>query len=172
MSKEIILRAPEPEDLDFMLECENDEAAAFWSDYAAPFSRHLLAGYLLNYDADPFNARQLRLVASLSFNSPFALLDLYDISSRDLSAVVGITIHPAFRGKRLAVRALEALSNYAFKRLGLVRLAAKVSTRNITAAKVFKKAGYQELAILPQWHRMGSEFHDFHLFINSPGTSV
>lgn len=160
----LILRAVEPEDVDFMLECEKVDDTALWSDYRAPLSRNQLLTYALTYDADPFSAGQLRLIAENDRGTSVGMIDLYGISERDRRAFVGITIHPDFRNLGYAVMALEELSKISKDRLGLNQLAAKVSTANKKALRLFPKAGFTQRALLPKWHRIGQDFHDFVLF--------
>lgn len=171
---EIRLRAVEPEDVDFMLECESDRAAATWSDYRAPFSRHQLMSYALTYDADPFDAGQLRLIAETTGGIPvgiadtsegnvIGIADLYDIDPHDLRAYVGITIHPAHRRHGYGLKTLESLISYSRDKLGLRMLAAKISEQNPAALALFRVAGFLPLCLLPHWHKIGSHHHNIHL---------
>lgn len=159
----LILRAVEPEDVDFMLECESDSEAALWSDYRAPLSRNQLLEYALTYDADPFRSGQLRLIVVSQEGERLGIVDLYDISERDLRAFVGICIHPLFRKRGYGLKALRSLESFALKRMGLKTLVSKVSTLNQPAFNLFTSAGYRSIAVLPSWHRVGGAFQDFHL---------
>ena len=159
----IRLRAVEPEDVDFMMECEEDRDSAKWSDYRAPLSRNQLLTYALTYDSDPFAAGQLRLIAVGRSGERIGIADLYDISEKDSKAFAGVTIHPAWRGKGMSRPLIEAMHSIAFERLGLKTLAVKISTRNTGALTAFEKAGYHLTAFLPSWHRIGKDFHDFKL---------
>lgn len=158
------LRAVEPSDVDFMAECEADVQASQWSDYQAPLSRHQLLQYALTYDADPFQAGQLRLIAENSDGERIGILDFYDISQRDGKAYVGLTVHPSFRGKHLGGQILKVARDFASSRLGLNQILAKVATVNSIASSLFEKEGYRRIAVLPQWHRLGNTYHDFILF--------
>lgn len=160
---EIRLRAVEPEDVDFMLECESDREAATWSDYRAPFSRHQLMSYALTYDADPFGAGQLRLIAQTSGGLTVGIADLYELDPQDLRAYVGITIHPDHRRHGYGLKTLESLISYSRDRLGLRMLAAKISEQNPAALAIFRSAGFLPLCLLPHWHKIGSHHHNIHL---------
>lgn len=161
---EIVLKAVEPEDVDFMLECDNEPKAARWSDYRAPLSRNQLLSYALTYDADPFAAGQLRLIAHNNDGQRVAVVDLYDISEKDSRAFIGIAVHPSCRDKGFGTLTLEAISDFCRDRLGIKSLAAKVSTENSVATSLFLKAGYEKIAVLPSWHKIGDAFKDFYLF--------
>lgn len=158
----IALRAVEPDDVDFMLECEADPSSAKWSDYSAPFSRRQLLDYALSYDADPFSAGQLRLIIC-NAKIPIGILDFYDISQKDSKAFVGICLHPAFRNSKLSKPSLRASLDFARQRLGLNQLAAKISVENPVAVTLFRSVGFSDIGILPSWHRIGPSLHDFHL---------
>lgn len=158
------LRAVEPEDVDFMLECEEDRESAKWSDYTAPFSRHQLIVYAETYDADPFAAGQLRLIIEDESRNRIGIADLFGISQRDSKAYAGICIHPSYRGKGWSETALKALIDFCRDRLGLTKLVAEVATVNHRAAAVFRKCHFTELCILPAWHKIGQTYFDFHLF--------
>lgn len=159
MAEKVRLRAVEPEDVDFMLECESDSYSAMWSDFRAPFSRNQLAAYALTYDADPFSAGQLRLIVDAG--EPVGILDVYDINQKDSRAFIGICIHPDFRKRGLASESLESLKCFNSVQLGLDQLLAKVSVENSAGLRLFQKAGFSKIALLPRWHRIGTRFHDF-----------
>lgn len=161
----VSLRAVEPEDVDFILSCEEDPEASKWSDYRAPMSRNQLMTYSLTYDADPFSAGQLRLIILKDTGERVGILDLFNISEKDLKAFVGICIHPSFRSKGLAKMALLEAASLCMKRLGLRQLVATVSNQNQRGLDLFKNAGFRSITVLPSWHRIGQNFHDFHLFL-------
>lgn len=174
--KEIVLRAVEPEDVEFMYECENDRQNALWSDYKAPLSKSQLTEYALSYDADPFKSGQLRLIIEQHGNSesdsitdriPVGILDLYQISAIDSKGFIGICIHPEYRRRGIAKEAITKLLEFNRERLGLKMLIAKVSVINQTALQLFEHSGFTPIALLPAWHRIGSELQDFHLLIKT-----
>lgn len=161
---DVRLRAVEPEDVDFMLECEADREASKWSDYRAPLSRNQLLTYALTYDADPFSAGQLRLIAENVDGTNIGMVDLFNISERDLRALVGLCIHPVFRNMGYGIRVVKALEEMCASRLGLRFLTAEVAVENPSACSLFDKSGFEEIAVLPQWHKIGSKFCDFRLY--------
>lgn len=164
MKRKVFLRAVEPEDVDFILECERNPLSARWSDYRAPLSRQQLLSYALTYDADPFAAGQLRLIVVSPEEGPVGVLDLFNISQFDSRAYVGICIHPSFRSRGFGLSALSALTIFAFERLGLSQLVAEVCVENFPGNALFSGSGYSLLALLPSWHRIGNTFKDFNLF--------
>ena len=162
-ANKVYLRAVEPEDVDFILECESDRDSARWSDYRAPFSRNQLLTYAFTYDADPFTSGNLRLIIETSEKDRIGIIDLYDISEKDSRAFVGICIHPSFRRKGFGEKALNEIIMFAKDRMGLIQLVAKVSVINSHALSLFRKLNFEKLGVLPCWHRIGTELHDFTL---------
>lgn len=151
----LTLRALEPDDARLMYEIENDASAREYSSTTAPLSMEQLRTYALTYDADPFHAGQLRLVAAKADGSPVGLADLYDIDAVHRHAFVGIYILPDYRGMGLGTEALRLLASYAGEVLGLACLGAKVSTANGASRSLFEKAGYRHCGTLPGWLRHG-----------------
>ncbi|MXZ91045.1 MAG: GNAT family N-acetyltransferase [Chloroflexi bacterium] len=60
-----------------------------------------------------------------------------------LSAEVGYWLGEPFWGQGITTSALQALTEYAFTQLGMVRLFASVMEWNPASARVLEKAGYQ-----------------------------
>ena len=60
----ILLRALEPDDLDFVYQVENNTSIWHLSHTQTPYSRFLIKQYLENAHQDIYEAKQLRLVIS------------------------------------------------------------------------------------------------------------
>ncbi|HCC29063.1 MAG TPA: GNAT family N-acetyltransferase, partial [Marinilabiliales bacterium] len=58
----LLLRALEPEDLDFLYACENNTQIWQVSHTLVPYSRYVLKQYLANAHLDIYTAKQLRLL--------------------------------------------------------------------------------------------------------------
>lgn len=61
----IMLRAPEPEDVDFLYQMENDNRLWHLSNTLTPFSRFDLEQYVLLQDKDLFSVKQARFIIVL-----------------------------------------------------------------------------------------------------------
>lgn len=150
----IKLRAVEPTDADFMYEIENDPLCWRYSDTVAPLSRRIIRDYALNYDADPFSARQLRLIASICSNNgneQIGVVDLYDIDPVHRRAFIGIYILSPFRHMGVGTVVLRRLEEYARNVISLRLLAAKVEHTNAASLGLFEKAGFEVKARIPEW---------------------
>lgn len=159
----LILRAIEPDDVDFMFKAENDFDAWRYSDYMAPLSKELLQQYAFTYDADPFRAGQLRLIIEID-GTPVGIADIFDISVRHLHAETGIYVLPEYRRKGYAAGALLKLANYCRVRLGLHSLVATVSKLNVAATRCYEKAGFKKTGMFPDWIRLNQEYEDACIF--------
>lgn len=151
-SERIILRAVEPEDTYFMSQAECDPLNIAFTGYTAPFSERQLADYALTYDADPFRARQLRLIAcKKDENMPIGIFDLTEIDQRDMHAFIGIYVTPDFRRTGIGKEILALGARYASEVLRLSTLAAKIAEDNDPSIRLFESAGYQKKGCLNKW---------------------
>ncbi|MDE6010040.1 MAG: GNAT family N-acetyltransferase [Muribaculaceae bacterium] len=164
------LRAVEPADADLLFDIENDQSAWHNSDMTAPYSHHMLRLYAEHYNADPFSAGELRLVAELrdendpASSSPVGILDFYDISALHSTAWVGIYVVPGMRRKGLALEMLAMAKEYATAHLGLSHIGARILRENTGSMRLFEKAGYTLCGTLPGWRYAGGHQVDLHLY--------
>lgn len=80
--------------------------------------------------------------------------------------VAGIIVgEPAFRGRGYGSDALRVQARHAFEVLGLRMLMAEVMTDNLASQKAMEKAGYREIARIPQRYWRRGAFRDVILFV-------
>lgn len=177
MSIRVRLRAVEPTDATAMWEVESDRES--WRDNGmmAPFSLFNLQEYALNYEANPFSAGQIRLMAEIveddSYNSLprecentklIGIADLYEISGSNRTAYVGIYVRPQFRQQGLGAEILASLEEYAKNQLNLRILGAKVKVGNAASICMFEHAGYELAGCLRGWMISGGKEYDVNLY--------
>lgn len=161
----IRLRAVEPEDAERMFEFERDSEQWLHNGMSAPFSRHNLTLYALEYDADPVRSRQIRFVVEETAGKRIVgLADLYEIDTISGNAFVGIYIAPASRRKGYAAKAVHLLGQYAGQVLNLRVLGAKVSDSNQSSVALFRRCGFMLSGRLPGWLRSGRDISDLLIF--------
>jgi diamine N-acetyltransferase len=148
----ILLRALEESDLDFLYALEND--ASIWgvSDTLAPVSRFALRNYLQHATADFYEVRQLRLVICTQ-QKPIGTLDLFNFDPLHQRAGVGITIIESVRRQGYARAALELLLGYAQHTLRLHQLYCTVATDNKASLRLFRQAGFKRVGVRKEWLR-------------------
>jgi len=152
----IRLRAPEPDDLDFLYQLENDPEQWAVSDVLpAPVSRHTLREYLRHTHTSLAEAGQLRLILEAA-GEPVGTLDLYDYSALHQRAGVGIAVARAARRLGYAEQALQVLLPYARTHLRLHQLYCTVSASNEASIKLFAKIGFFQVGVRRDWLRAGT----------------
>lgn len=157
----IALRAPEPDDLDNLYRWENDQSMWAVGISTCPLSRHQLWEYIRTYDADIFNARQLRLmIVSVATGETVGTVDLCDFSPRDHRAMVGMLVEERHRGKGIGRRALSLVEDYCRQILGMIQISAVVRVDNLPSRRLFDGAGYEPSGVLRSWVRYGNDYAD------------
>ena len=143
-NKRVLLRAVEPEDLEYLYSWENDTDLWLLSNTLTPFSRHTLKKYIENTKADIFEAKQLRLmIEKTADGETIGAIDLFDFDPFNLHAGIGILIaDKTNRKKGYASEALDILIDYCFSRLGLMHLFCNITENNEESLKLFISKGF------------------------------
>ena len=79
-------------------------------------------------------------------------MGLFDVVQRHRRAEVGYWLLPEARGHNYVVRAVRALSEWAFSSLALNRLDLYTNTDNESSMRAAEKAGFSREALLRQWY--------------------
>ncbi|TYP99390.1 diamine N-acetyltransferase [Tenacibaculum adriaticum] len=150
--KHIILRALEPEDLQFLFDTENNEN--FWevSHTKTPFSKFILKQYLENAHLDIYEVKQLRLVIE-DINSfhQIGMIDLFDFNPQHKRVGLGILISEEHQQKGYASEALKLLTNYCFSHLQVHQLYANITADNTKSLALFRKHNFKQVGIKKDW---------------------
>lgn len=161
LNDNIILRAPEPSDVDAMFRWENDSASWNAGRTRAPMSRHALWEYVNNYSADIMAAGQARFViVDGDSDEPVGCVDLYDIDILNRRGGVGIYIEKGFRRQGYAQQAIGLLSLYCQRELGLHQLWAVISADNKASRALFRSCNFKECGRLRSWIRHSEHYKD------------
>lgn len=163
--KNILLRALEPIDLDFLYHLENDESIWEVSNTSTPFSQFILKQYLENSHKDIFEVKQLRLVICTSAKGKaIGCVDLFDFDPKHHRVGVGIVISSDDdKQKGYASEALQLLCNYAFTHLNVHQVYANIPEDNIPSIQLFEKMGFTNSGIKLDWiHSQGSYKNELH----------
>ncbi len=159
--KKVLLRALEPEDLDFLYKTENN--TDFWevSHTITPFSKYILQQYIANSHLDLFEAKQLRLIIQPIDNSnPVGMIDLYDFNPIHKRAGVGIVILKEAQNKGFASEALQLLVRYSFTILEIHQLYANVGIDNIASQHLFEKHAFKKIGVKKDWLFSNGSYKD------------
>ena len=163
--EKIILRALEPEDLNFLYQIENNES--FWevSHTQVPFSKYILKRYLENAHLDIYESKQLRLlIEEKSTRKQIGMIDLFDYNPQHKRAGIGILIHPDFEKNGFASEALSIIINYSFSHLQMHQLYANITSDNIKSLALFNKYNFIKTGVKKDWILSEGKFKDEVLF--------
>ena len=75
-------------------------------------------------------------------------LNHLNIEHHEHKGEIGYAIHPDFRGKGLATKAIKLLTSYGFKKYKLKRISAMGRVKNKASSRALEKAGYKLEGIL------------------------
>lgn len=165
-SKNLHLRAPEPEDVDLLYEWENNTAVWHLSNTLTPFSRFALEQYIMSAGEDIFTSKQARFMIDLYTEVPKAsigCIDLFDFDPANRRAGIGIMIITEKRGKGYASEALDLIIEYAFNRLELHQLYSNVIISNTASLELFKKKHFEIIGVKKEWLRTEQSWEDEYL---------
>lgn len=148
----ISLRSLEPDDIDLLYEWENRMEIWEVSNTKTPYSKHILAQYLVESAKDIYSTKQLRLIIENEKEEAVGAIDLFDFEPYHLRAGVGILIHHTENRRHgYATDALTALSDYTLEVLGLKQLYANIAADNKESIQLFQKVGFEQSGIKKQW---------------------
>lgn len=161
----ITLRQVEPDDIDILYEWENNLEIWEVSNTKTPFSKHILAKYILESEKDIYETKQLRLIIQNKEQNVVGAVDLFEFDPYHLRAGVGILIHKITeRRKGFASDTLFALSDYARQILGLKQLYASISADNKNSIQLFVKCGFKKTGVKKYWLKTRDGWKDEYLF--------
>lgn len=157
----ILLRALEPEDLDFLFSVENDTTGWELSNTQAPFSKHILKQYLQNAHQDLYEAKQLRLVITKKEDaSPLGFIDLFDFDPKNRRVGVGLLLIEEARGKGYGKDALSTLCGYVFAAYAVHQIYANITVDNRASIALFESQGFKKVGVKKDWNISEGEYID------------
>lgn len=162
---DIRLRAPEPEDLDVMMEIENDDF--LWrhsSVNTGPYSRFQLKRYIEENENNIYIDNQQRFMIEVSGGRVAGMIDVFDFDSRNNRAEIGVVVLPSFRSCGIAALAINKIEEHCFGFLGMKQLYSYVRQDNRAAISLFRKCGFAEVGVLKSWIRCSHEYCDVAIF--------
>ncbi len=151
----LLLRAPEPADIDIIFRWENDTRIWHLGNTLTPYSKFAIEQFVFNTDNDIFASKQLRLMidwhSAETDNTTVGTIDLFDFDPQNKRAGIGILIDESSRRKGFALEAINLLTEYCFKTLNLHQLYCNIEQSNLESISLFKKAGFMACGIKKEW---------------------
>ena len=160
---DITLRAPEPQDVDFLFGMENDPALWYVSQTLVPYSRFDLEQYVFSTGKqEPFAAGQVRFMIEWNPETPVTVgtIDLFALDAPNRRAGVGIAMLEKYQGRSLAGKALDVLVDYAFNFLNLHQLYCNIEKGNEKSMQLFLGRGFEVVGTKKEWNLKGGEWKD------------
>lgn len=151
-----MLRALEPEDLEFLYTLENDATMWNTSMRTAPLSRYHLRDYIASNTADIYRDSQVRLLAEYQ-GKKVGLADLFNFEPQNAKAEIGLTISQQHAGKGYGGRVLEELIRYATS-IHLHQIYAFVGEDNTPCLTLLQKHGFIIVTSLRDWLFDGKKY--------------
>lgn len=167
-SGNILLRAVEPEDANFLFEMENNPDVWNVSNNLAPYSRYQIEQYVLGNPNDIVANKQLRLI--IEYEEKPALMaiagavDLYDVDLVNRRAGIGIVVLDQYRGRGIAKMALHEMIRYCSSHLRLVQIFCSVAGNNKASIRLFTGAGFIGCGVRKKWFSGTDGWQDEFLF--------
>jgi len=152
----IYLRAPEPEDVDFLYRMENDHKLWKVSNTLTPFSRFDLEQFVMLADKDIFATKQVRFIIEKEDDDGKIMMgaaDLFDFEPQHRRAGIGIMVIEGERKKGIAGTALDIIIDYTFGYLGLHQLYCNIEENNEVSLKLFRNKGFRIVGTKKEWNK-------------------
>lgn len=164
-NESLILRKPEPEDLNFLYSIENN--TKFWhlSETKAPFTKWHIRQHIESSNYDIYTNKELRLIIeNKKKHVQLGVIDLFDLDPHNLRAGIGIIITEEYQNQGIASKSLGLVINYAFNFLMLNQLFCHIDLNNKKSIKLFEKNKFTKTGILKEWKRMEVSFTDVAIY--------
>ncbi|MDT8308953.1 MAG: GNAT family N-acetyltransferase [Bacteroidales bacterium] len=153
-NENILLRAPELEDLDQLFLWENDASVRLLSNAHTPVSRFSLEQYILSAKQDIYEAKQARFMAvEKKQDRLIGHIDLFDFDPHHRRAGVGIMVIDSYRIKGYAAAMLQLIINYCAAELEMHQLFCNIAANNQASLRLFTKAGFAVCGEKKEWLR-------------------
>ena len=154
------LRAPEPEDLDCMMQFENTPSLWEVSNATGPYSRFYLKQYIESNKNDLYADNQLRLMIESLEKKVVGIIDIFNFEPFHNRVEVGIVIADHSRRQGIGLLALELLTKHCFDYLGIHQLYAFIDVTNEASRQLFHRCGFEECGYMKDWMRTGKTYRD------------
>ncbi|MEP2935053.1 MAG: GNAT family N-acetyltransferase [Gilvibacter sp.] len=158
----VLLRALEPEDLEFLYRLENDETIWEVSNTQTPYSKFVLKQYLENAHKDIYEVKQLRLaIISKNQKELVGFIDLFDFDPKNARVGIGVVIYSdEQRNKGYAKNALGLLLGYCENNLQMHQVYANIGAGNKASLSLFESLGFSKSGHKKDWLRQANGFTD------------
>lgn len=156
----VMLRAMEPEDLDFLYAVENDREVWGVSNTSVPYSRYVLHDYIANATNDIYADGQVRMIVENETHELVGMVDVFDFNAQHRRAEVSVVVRKEFRRRGYGAAIVDEIVGYAQRVLHLHQLYAVVSEENKASMALFLKQKFFRCNSLKDWLFDGEQYTD------------
>ncbi len=163
----ILLRIPELDDVNFILNMENDSSLWHLSNTHNPFSRFDIEQYVLSSNKDVYVAKQLRFMIDLITESgthTIGAIDIFDFDAHNRRTGVGIILIENKRRKGLGGVTLDILIDYLFNHLNIHQIYCNIEADNVNSINLFISRRFVKSGIKKDWNLRNNKWIDVFLF--------
>ena len=163
----IVLRAPEPSDLDILYNWENNMLIWRVSNTKTPFSKYQLEQFIKASSLDIYQTKQLRLMIDIVENNnveTVGMIDIFDFEPYHNRAGLGIMINEKWRNKGIASKALRLFINYATSELGIHNFYCNIEPDNEASLNLFNSLGFEQTGRKKEWLKTQNGYKDELMF--------
>ena len=158
--KNVVLRAPEPSDLEFICALENDTNSWNAGNVQVPYSHFQVEQYLLSLQHDIHSERQVRLMIDKIDGNCIGTIDLFEYEPMHRRAAVGIILTEDARGKGYAKESLKLVIHYGFQILNLHQLYCSIASDNKKSLLLFERCGFVPIGVRKEWRMEHGRWKD------------
>ena len=156
----VVLRAMEPEDLEWLYAMENDREVWHIGNTSVPYSRYVLHDYIANSTNDIYHDGQVRMIVVNADGNTVGMADLFDFNASHRRAELSIVVMRGFRRCGYAEASVRYMLHYAQRILHLNQVYAMISVDNKPSIALFDKCGFIKSANLQKWLFDGEKYID------------
>lgn len=158
---EIVLRVPEPLDINTLVEWENNTEVWHAGTTNIPYSRFAMEQFVMDTQNNAFEKKQVRFMIDLiSSKKTIGTVDLFDVNALHRRAAVGILITNEYRNKGYAKQALQKIEKYAFHDLWLQQIYARILGDNMVSIQLFTSEGFVQTGTKKAWIKTPDKYID------------
>jgi diamine N-acetyltransferase len=158
------LRAPEPEDLEFLYLWENKPELWDAGNTRQPYSRFALKEYISQTSNDIYTNGHLRLmIEKVADSKVVGTVDLFDFDIHHSRIAFGLFVTPEHQGRGYATMALRIIEDYVFNFLKINQLYCQISVNNVASISMFEKQNFSK-SVLKNWIKTENGFTDVIVF--------
>ncbi|TDD91704.1 GNAT family N-acetyltransferase [Actinomadura rubrisoli] len=134
----LVLREWSEEDLDALTAMFDDPEIAYWTPVAAPFDKTAAQNYLDRIRWGRAQDDRVHLAITTDGREPKG-----EVMLNKSTGTIGYAVGAAYRGQRLAYRAVLLMTEYAHRVAGLARVSLEIEPDNAASAGVARAVGYR-----------------------------